>query len=291
MYKITEPNQYKTTLGDDLAGTQVFIDPNTLAEDGTASLGSTAWSDDGKYMAYNINLAGSDWATIQVRDAATCADVETDVLKWVKFSSADWTKDSKGFFYSRFDAPESIKEAAKTDASQAGKETEKLEFQKVYYHRVGTTQDKDVLIYENKNEASWMFSVSVTADGKYAILDTRKDCDDLGLVAYADISGNSLDGKIEFTSIINEWIGGFSYIHNIGSIFYFKTNYKAAKSRVISINIEKPAEWDLIDVIPEHDKNVLQNAECINGKIVAYYLESASDKMKVFEYGYGGGLA
>lgn len=139
MYKIVEENQYKTSEQDALAGTQVFIDPNTLAEDGTANLGSTAWSEDGKFMAYNINLAGSDWATIRVRDASTCADVETDVLKWVKFSGSSWSKDSKGFFYSRFAAPESIKEAAEADPNKAGKETEKLEFQKVYYHRVGTT--------------------------------------------------------------------------------------------------------------------------------------------------------
>ena len=136
-----------------------------------------------------------------------------------------------------------------------------------------------------------MFSISVTHDGKYAILDTRKDCDDLGLVAYADISGNPLTGKIEFTPIINEWKGGFSYVHNIGSIFYFKTNYKAAKSKVVSINVENPAEENWVEVIPEHDTNVLQSAECINGKIVTYYLECASDKMKVFEFGFGGSQA
>lgn len=85
-----------------------------------------------------------------------------------------------------------------------------------------------------------MFSAEVSNDGKYLILDTRKDCDDLGLVSYADISGSSFDSKIEFTPVITEWIGGFSYIHNIGSIFYFKTNCKAAKSKIISINIENP---------------------------------------------------
>lgn len=141
-------------------------------------------------MAYNINLAGSDWATIRVRDAESCADVETDVLKWVKFSGSSWSKDSKGFFYSRFAAPESIKDEAEKDPNKAGKETEKLEFQKVYYHRVGTTQEEDVLIYENQDEASWMFSAEVSNDGKYLILDTRKDCDDLGLVSYADISNS-----------------------------------------------------------------------------------------------------
>jgi prolyl oligopeptidase len=98
-----------------------------------------------------------------------------------------------------------------------------------------------------------MFGIDITEDGKYALLETRKDCDDLGLVAYADISGNPLTGKVEFTPIIKEWIGGFNLMYNIGSIFYFKTNYKAPKSKVISINIENPAEENWVDVIPEHE--------------------------------------
>jgi prolyl oligopeptidase len=85
-----------------------------------------------------------------------------------------------------------------------------------------------------------MFSAEVSNDGKYLILDTRKDCDDLGLISYADISDCKFDAKIEFTSIISQWIGGFSYLSNIGSIVYFKTNYKAPKSKVISINFENP---------------------------------------------------
>ena len=133
-----------------------------------------------------------------------------------------------------------------------------------------------------------MFSIEVTNDGKYLILDTRKDCDDLGLIGYTDITGNALTGKLEFTPIISEWIGGFSYIHNVGSKMYFKTNYKAAKSRVVMIDFAKPIDKanisaSLQDVIPEHAKNVLNEAECINGLIVAYYLENASDKMTVFD--------
>jgi prolyl oligopeptidase len=115
---VTDPHNYKISKDDALAGTEVFIDPNTLAADGTASIGSTSWSEDGKYMAYNINLAGSDWATIKVRDAATCKDLENDELKWVKFSGCSWLKDSSGFFYSKFDAP------VGKDEKGAGTETE-----------------------------------------------------------------------------------------------------------------------------------------------------------------------
>ena len=120
-YKIKEPNTYKISKEDALAGTEVFIDPNQLAADGTASIGSASWSDDGKYMAYNINLAGSDWATIRIREASSCKDLD-DTLKWVKFSGSSWLKDSSGFIYSKFDAPEGKGEG------EAGTETEKLKF-------------------------------------------------------------------------------------------------------------------------------------------------------------------
>jgi prolyl oligopeptidase len=136
MYKITAPNTYKTDDADPLAGTTVFLDPNALAEDGTASLGSQVWSDDGKYNAYQVKRSGSDWATIHVREADTGKDLENDVLSWVKFSGMSWTGDNKGFFYSKFDAP---KDQDQTNMdNKAGKETEKLEYQKVFYHRVGT---------------------------------------------------------------------------------------------------------------------------------------------------------
>lgn len=106
-HRILEKGSYKINQDAPLEGTEVFLDPNTLSEDGTSSVGEKVWSPDGKYLAYQINVGGSDWATIYVRNAETCKDLETDVLKWVKFSGMSWTKDNKGFFYSRFESPES----------------------------------------------------------------------------------------------------------------------------------------------------------------------------------------
>ena len=98
-----------------------------------------------------------------------------------------------------------------------------------------------------------MFSVSVTNDGKYLINNIRKDCDDLCLTSYAEVSDKPIDGKIEFKPLISEWLGGFSYIHNIGSKFYFKTNYKAAKSKLILINLDNINKENWVDVIQEHE--------------------------------------
>lgn len=136
-------------------------------------------------MAYQINVGGSDWSTIYVRDAETCKDLETDVLKWVKFSTMSWTKDNKGFFYSRFESPESKK---KEDMAGAGTETEKLKNQRVYYHRVGTTQDEDVLVYEDTTQPDWMFGSEVSNDGKYVMIRVRKSTDRINLIYYVDLT-------------------------------------------------------------------------------------------------------
>lgn len=122
-----------------------------------------------------------------MRDAETCKDLEDDVLKWVKFSGMSWTLDSKGFFYSKFDAPETLKKEGDT-MDKAGTETEKLKHQKVFYHRLGTKQEADVLIYKNDAEPDWMFDATVTNDGKYVLFGTAKDCDHKNLLSYADIS-------------------------------------------------------------------------------------------------------
>ena len=106
----------------------MFLDPNTLAEDGTAAVDGCNFSKDGKYMAYHVKRGGSDWSTIYIRDTETLKDVATnDELKWVKFSGTSWTKDSKGFFYSKFDSPESLKKD-EGNMANAGKETDKTEF-------------------------------------------------------------------------------------------------------------------------------------------------------------------
>lgn len=121
-YRLKEKNSYAINQESPLDGAEVFLDPNSLSEDGTSALSTSKWSPDGKFFAYQIKVGGSDWATIYVRDAETCKDLETDVLKWVKFSDISWTKDNKGFFYSKFDAPEVLGDTM----DKAGTETDKL---------------------------------------------------------------------------------------------------------------------------------------------------------------------
>jgi len=108
-----------------------------------------------------------------------------DQLKWVKFSGISWTKDGKGFFYSRFDAPKS-QDVSTMD--KAGVETDKLGPQKVYYHRVGTKQEEDVLVYMDEKQEEWMFDAQVSNDGKFLLFDVRKDCNEINLLYYVELT-------------------------------------------------------------------------------------------------------
>ena len=147
-------NQRVLYTADSLDATpRVLLDPNTLSADGTVSLKGTSPSDDGKLLAYGLSRAGSDWEEFRVRDTATGKDRD-DVIQWVKFSGASWMKDGSGFFYSRFDEPKSGEELKG-----------KVEFQKLYFHKLGTPQSADTLIYERKDHGDWGFpAASPTTD-------------------------------------------------------------------------------------------------------------------------------
>src|SRR5579884_1770894 len=156
------PAARRAPVVDDYHGTKVadpyrwLDDPNALAEDGTVALTTLAASEDGRRLVYGTSASGSDWEELRVRDVATGRDLP-DLLRWVKFSGASWTKDGRGFFYSRYPEP-------------AGRAlTEANRFQRVYYHRLGTPQAEDVLVYERPDQPEWGMTAQVTDDGRYAV--------------------------------------------------------------------------------------------------------------------------
>ena len=138
---------------------RLLIDPNKWSKDGTVALSGLEVSDDGKYLAYGVAEAGSDWNTWHVMDVAT-GKILADEVKWVKYSGASWTTDSKGFFYGRFEEPKPGEAFQKVTLNQ-----------KVYYHRLGTPQSDDVLVYRRPDHPDWGFQTSVTEDGRYLISD------------------------------------------------------------------------------------------------------------------------
>jgi prolyl oligopeptidase len=241
---------------------QVLLDPNSLSEDGTIALSGMSISEDGNLIAYGLSTSGSDWQEWKVRDINTKEDL-SDQLKWVKFSGASWTHDHKGFYYSRYDQP------------QDGKPLEDINyFQKLYYHRLGTDQSEDILIYERPDHKEWGFNGFVTEDGKYLIISVWKGTDSKNLVFYQDLT----QPNAEVIELISEFEASYSFIDHDGDIFWFTTDLNASRSRVIAINIHTKTPHQ---IIPEAIET-LEGVNILNNQFIADYLKDAHTQIKIF---------
>ena len=245
---------------------RVLLNPNKLSEDGTVALSGISVSEDGKYLAYGISVAGSDWQEWKVRNIETGEDLE-DNLKWIKFSGASWTNDSKGFFYSGYDAPN---------------EKTKLEdvnyYQKLYYHQLGQPQSEDTLIYERSDEKEWGFNGSVTEDGRYLIISVWLGTDSKNLVFYKDLTNPSS----EIVELISKFESSYSLIDNDENIFYFQTDLNAPRGRAIAIDINKPEPKNWQEVIPQTEET-LESVGTLNNQFVAEYLKDARSQIKIYD--------
>ncbi len=244
----------------------VLLDPNKLSVDGTVALSGISISDDGKYLAYGISIAGSDWQEWKVINIETGEDLK-DNLKWIKFSGASWTNDSKGFFYSGYDEPN---------------EKTKLEdvnyYQKLYYHQLGQPQSKDTLIYERSDEKEWGFNGGVTEDGRYLIISVWLGTDSKNLVFYKDLTNPSS----EVVELISKFESSYSLIDNDDNLLYFQTDLNASRGRVIAIDIKKPEPKNWQEIIPQ-TQETLESVGTLNNQFVAEYLKDARSQIKIFE--------
>lgn len=245
---------------------RVLLDPNQLSEDGTVALSGIAISENGQLLAYGLSSSGSDWQEWKVRDIATGEDLQ-DHLQWIKFSGAAWTHDHQGFFYSRYDEPN---------------EKTKLEdvnyYQKLYYHKLGTQQSEDILIYHRSDEKEWGFGGNVTEDGKYLIISIWLGTDSKNLVFYQDLTNlNS-----EIIELINQFAADYSFIDNDDHIFYFRTDLNAPKGRVIAIDTKKPTSENCQEIIPQAVET-LESVGILNNQFVADYLQDAHSQIKIFD--------
>ena len=245
---------------------RVLLDPNQLSEDGTVALSGIAISENGQLLAYGLSSSGSDWQEWKVRDIATGEDLQ-DHLQWIKFSGAAWTHDHQGFFYSRYDEPN---------------EKTKLEdvnyYQKLYYHKLGTQQSEDILIYHRSDEKEWGFGGNVTEDGKYLIISIWLGTDSKNLVFYKDLTNlNS-----EIIELINQFAADYSFIDNDDHIFYFRTDLNAPKGRVIAIDTKKPTSENCQEIIPQAVET-LESVGILNNQFVADYLQDAHSQIKIFD--------
>jgi len=249
----------------------VAIDPNLLSKDGTVALTGTVASRDGRHLAYGVAVAGSDWQEWRVRDLNTGKDT-ADVIKWVKFSTAEWTPDGKGFFYSRYDAP---KDADKLTGSNF--------FQKLFYHRLGDDQSQDKLVYENKAEKEWGFAASVSDDGKTLIIVVWKGAGRKnGLLVIPLKNGAFVANTVASTvkTITLDFDAEYAPLAANGNTLWVRTDKDAPKGRIVEIDMTKPqsANWK---TIVGQTNDTLTAANLVGGKIIAQYLQDAATAVNV----------
>ncbi len=240
----------------------VFLDPNTLSDDGTVALKGVYFSHDGKYAAYSISRSGSDWEEIFVMDAQT-RELLPDHIEWAKFTGASWRGD--GFYYSAYDAPE----------GDGHEYSGKNEGHKVYYHRMGTSQADDELFYSNPAEPLRFYQVSINEEETMAFL----------YEAGADIGNNLFVADlrkpgVKWVQITRDMKNDCSPVESDGDMIYLFTNVDAPLYRLVVTDIKNPRVWK--DVIPQGE-NVLDGIAFVADKIIAEYSKDASTHAYMFD--------
>lgn len=257
-------NQSVLYVQDSLEGEpRVFLDPNKLSDDGTVALTGISFSHDGKYTAYTISRSGSDWTEIYVMDTETSQLLEDHIL-WVKFSGASWQGD--GFYYSAYDAPVKGKEFSNVN-----------EMHKIYFHKMGTPQSEDKLVYQNPAYPKRFYSASVNEDETL-----------LFLYESGEGRGNALYVKdlrkpnAPFVAMATDMDYNYYPIEIIGDKMYIFTNFGAPKYRLLVADVSKPELKDWVELVPETE-NVLSGAEVIGGKLFLTYDKDVANHAYVYD--------
>jgi len=243
---------------------EVFIDPNEFSEDGTVALSVISPSPDGKYLVYGIAKSGSDWNEFYVMNIKTKEKL-ADHLKWIKFSGANWYKD--GFFYNRFEEPVPGEELSDKNMSQ-----------KVYYHKIGTDQNEDKLIYEDLENPDRFFSVYSSEDEKYLFLSISKKGATGNALYYKQTEKDSDFLPVPFSE---DFSSKFSVLDNIGVEIFLFTNYQAPNNRIVIFNPESRG-LGFRRFIPESE-NVITNANILNGKVFVEYIKDVTDRVYLYD--------
>lgn len=242
---------------------EVFIDPNTWSEAGTTAISLVGFSEDDRYVAFTVADAGSDWRKIKVMEVATKKELD-DELEWVKFSGAGWSGD--GFFYSRYPAPKAGQELSGNN-----------QYHSVYFHKLGTPQSEDELVFRDDDNPNNYHYGGVTEDGDYFVMYDAPGTD--GFAAYYKDLKN--DG--DFVALFPGYKNKSSIVHNIGTKMLVLTDIDAPKYRLVEVDINNPGEENWKEIIPESE-NLLQSVSSGGGYLFANYLENATDRYYQMAY-------
>jgi prolyl oligopeptidase len=247
---------------------RVLLDPNTLSKDGTVAVGGTGFSDDGRWLAYAIADAGSDWQIWKVRDVETGKDLP-DELRWSKFSGASFSKDGKGFYYERYPAP---KEGEKLTALNVN--------QQVWYHALGTAQEKDLLVYERPDQPEWGFGADVSDDGRWLVIEARKGTNPERAVFVQDLSKPGSRPE----PLLAKMDAAYDFVDVTGDSFLFLTDKGAPRKRVIAVSLAKPEEKDWKEIIPEgKGQDVLRSVSSVGNRLFAVWMRDVKSAVEVHD--------
>jgi len=241
---------------------RVLIDPNGWSADGATALAEWRPSEDGRYLVYSIQDGGTDWRTVHVLDVAT-GQPTSDEVRWVKFSNLDWAKDGSGFFYSRFPEPGQL-------AYQQLNEN-----QAVYFHRLGTPQSEDRLVFATPDHPRWNNVAEVSDDGRWLIVTSSEGTDARYDISLVDLTRPDAAPRTLIAGMENDW----SYLGNRGSVFYWRTNKDAPRQRVVATDISQP-ELQVREIVGE-DEATLEAASIVGERLVLQYLRDAKSEVRV----------
>ena len=253
---------YKATSISD-PGT-VFFDPNTILADGTAALNGSRFTDDGKLWAYGVSIAGSDRTEWHVMDTST-GKLLPDTLSPNRQGVSAWLKDNSGFYYSGY-APVEKGQELKTTTF----------FQKIYFHKLGTPQSEDYVVYERPDNKEYFSGATISEDGKWLIITVSKGTEQMNMVYFKNLTVEKSGIEPLITDLNNNW----SFIGNDGPVFYFQTDKDAPLSKIVRIDVTAKTPWET--VIPE-SADTLGGVGFVNNQFVLNYLSDAHTKIKIYD--------
>ncbi|MEM1219738.1 MAG: hypothetical protein AAGH79_12545 [Bacteroidota bacterium] len=242
---------------------EIVLDPNQLSEDGTTALGDLDFSADGRYMAFELSEAGSDWRNIRIMDLES-KQLLPEKIQWVKFSNIAWA--GQGFYYSRYPQPSEGRELSGIS-----------EFCAVYYHQLGTEQAEDRLVFTDRSRPNRRFRVSTTEDERYLLLSVQEST-----------SGNALyfqdlqETNSGFIPIVEDITDDYQVIANLDEFFLVLTNNEADHWRLVRVSARNPEPGFWEDILP-NGEDILNEVHLYGGKLVASYLHNAYSKLRIFD--------
>jgi len=258
-------NQSVLYVRDGLTGAQrQLIDPNSWSQDGATALAEWEPSDDGRYVAYGVQEGGTDWRVLKVIETAT-GRVLDDEVRWAKFTGIEWAKDGSGFFYSRFPEPSAAQQFQSTNENHA-----------IYFHRIGTAQAQDRLVFAQPDRPRLSNNGEVTDDGRWLIVYSNEGTDARYEITLIDLTQPNAQPR----RIVNEAQNDWAYLGNQGTRFYWQTNKDAPRQRVVAMDVANPAA--LTEIVAE-DAATLQGASIVGDRLVLRYLADAKSEVRTFD--------